>query len=236
MTVARAPSLGEIIRAALAANSRELRVALPCEVVSYDAEKQAADLQPLIRDVIAEGEEPTSLPILPAVPVSWHGGGGFFLSFPLTEGDQGFAIFCDRSIDRWVGGDGGEVEPGWTHSHDLSDGFFIPGGKAYRRAFKEASADRAVLGKDDGGLQLTISADVLEATLRNHPAVSVAIADHLEALYGTTAGGLVSWLETHTHPTGTGPSGPPPAAPVVPAWDPLINSSRVIIPDNESTP
>lgn len=61
-------------------------------------------------------------------------------------------------------------------------------------------------------------------------AVSVAIADHLEALYTTALTGIKAKFETHKHPTGTGPSGVPDVQ--LPGWDSEINSVKLTISDN----
>lgn len=62
-------------------------------------------------------------------------------------------------------------------------------------------------------------------------AVSAAIAQHLSTLWGQ----LVTWLTAHTHPTGTGPSGPPlpNSSPPVnpPPWLAIIESSKMTFPD-----
>jgi len=60
-------------------------------------------------------------------------------------------------------------------------------------------------------------------------AVAVAIADHLETLWGD----LNTWLDGHIHPTGVGPSGPPsaPNSTTDAPWNPDINSTHVTIPD-----
>lgn len=58
-------------------------------------------------------------------------------------------------------------------------------------------------------------------------AVKVAIADHLQALFGQQR----QWNIVHSHPTGVGESGPPSQAVDHPDWDPKINSSHLLIPD-----
>jgi len=60
-------------------------------------------------------------------------------------------------------------------------------------------------------------------------AVAVAIADHLETLWGD----LNTWLDGHVHPTGVGPSGPPspPNSTTDAPWNGDINSTHVLIPD-----
>lgn len=64
-------------------------------------------------------------------------------------------------------------------------------------------------------------------------AVKAAIADHLQSWYATALTGLKSYLDTHIHSTGMGPSGPPSAGTPFPApgWDPSINSAHLKFPD-----
>ncbi len=63
--------------------------------------------------------------------------------------------------------------------------------------------------------------------------VSVAVADHLQALWEAMKSTLDTWGGTggHTHPTGVGPSGPPTPVLNVDAWDSNINSDHLLIPD-----
>lgn len=69
----------------------------------------------------------------------------------------------------------------------------------------------------DGDAKLTLGDGAVKAT----------IADHMEALWGTQKG----WIEGHTHPSGTGPTGTPIQAPAT-AWDPNINSQKLTFTDN----
>jgi hypothetical protein len=56
-------------------------------------------------------------------------------------------------------------------------------------------------------------------------AVSAAIAEHLETLWGQ----LKFWLDNHKHPTGTGPSEKPTTT--SPAWSAAIKSGKLTFPD-----
>lgn len=62
------------------------------------------------------------------------------------------------------------------------------------------------------------------------PPVSVAIANHLQILYETLKAKLDAF-DLHQHPTGMGPSGPPTPTIMAPAWMPVINSTKMVIPD-----
>ena len=75
--------------------------------------------------------------------------------------------------------------------------------------------------------RMVISNDGSDSSLQlGDGAVAVAIADHLETLYGN----LKSTFDAHTHPSGTGPTGI--TATALSAWDSGINSNKMTIPDN----
>jgi hypothetical protein len=80
--------------------------------------------------------------------------------------------------------------------------------------------------KDQDGASLAVESSEESASLKlGSGDVHVAIAENLMALYQR----LFTWLSTHTHPTTTGPSGPPVTPP--PSWDPSVQSSKMSLPN-----
>lgn len=67
-------------------------------------------------------------------------------------------------------------------------------------------------------------------SLSGVPSVAVAIADHLQTLWNQAYSKMVTF-DTHIHPTGVGPSGPPTPLAQFPAWNSAINSTKLNIPD-----
>jgi len=67
-------------------------------------------------------------------------------------------------------------------------------------------------------------------SLTGAPEVAVAIADHLQALWGQLQTKM-NTFDTHVHPTGVGPSGTPSVLVQMPDWDSAINSTKLNIPD-----
>jgi phage baseplate assembly protein gpV len=66
------------------------------------------------------------LPMCLDCPIVWPGGGGFLLTFPIADGDEGLLVFASRCIDSWW--QSGSVQAqAELRMHDLSDGFFLPG-------------------------------------------------------------------------------------------------------------
>jgi len=85
-----------------------------------------------------------------------------------------------------------------------------------------------------GGETLTVEEDGIDAKLvLGNGAVSVAVADRVEVLYGALKAALDTFA-THKHlgvTIGAGTSGIPDTALAAPAWDGQINSDKLTIPD-----
>ena len=93
-----------------------LHCALPGNVVYYDAEKQTANICPMIHP---KGE---ALPMLNDVPVFMP------VPFEVQPGDACLVIFSDYDADRWLDtGVCGEAPS--ARQHSLSDGFAFVGWK-----------------------------------------------------------------------------------------------------------
>lgn len=150
----RSPTLAEVVRAAIDSRLRETHVALPGRVEKYDAAEQKADIKPMVQDLVPtrEGTELVeSLPVIPNVPVAFPRGGGYFMTFPLQQGDFVLLVFNERSIDTWASGDGAEKNPDDFRTHNLTDAVAIPGFYPFSQAVGEGGIDaNMVLGKDGG--------------------------------------------------------------------------------------
>ena len=91
-----------------------LHCALPGNVVSFDAERQTAEIQPAVR------MGSLAFPMLADVPVFMP------VPFEVNPGDACLVIFADVDIDRWLAS-GVPEEPGSARRHSLSDGFALVG-------------------------------------------------------------------------------------------------------------
>lgn len=138
------PTLVELLRRAIESRIADIHVSLPGIVRSYDAEKQVASVEPVVRRALfdEDGEQvEEELPILENVPVVWPGGGGFYLHFPLAAGDTGDLVFSERSFAEWR--ETGIVStPGDLRVHALY-GKFYPG----LRSDKDPRADAPATGE-----------------------------------------------------------------------------------------
>ncbi len=91
-----------------------LHCALPGNIVSFDAEKQTAEIQPAVK------LGSITYPILSDVPVFMP------VQFEVNPGDACLVVFADIDIDAWLSS-GEPAVPGSARKHSLSDGFAFVG-------------------------------------------------------------------------------------------------------------
>jgi hypothetical protein len=149
------PTLEEVLQEVLDIRLADVHTALPGKVIRYDAAKQVADVQPMVRSAseTAEGAVTVrSYPALVSVPVAFLSGGGFHLSLPLAVGDTGLLVFSELPIDRWRAS-GQESHPADVRRHHVTSAVFFPGLAPRARAFTDPnlSAD-AIFGKTGGAV------------------------------------------------------------------------------------
>ena len=96
-----------------------LHCALPGTVVSFDAVKQTAEIQPAMK------LGSMLFPVLPDVPVFMP------VPFEVQPGDACLVVFADFDIDAWLES-GDPREPKSARKHALSDGFAFVGFKTGR--------------------------------------------------------------------------------------------------------
>lgn len=131
-----------------------LWTALPGTVAAVRREGGAClvDVRPGVQARLApRGEAPrwADLPLLPALPVLWQGGGGATFTFPVAPGDECLVVFACRDTAGWFAQGGAAPAPS-RRMHDLSDGFAIVGLRSRPRGLPDLSATEAQLRADDG--------------------------------------------------------------------------------------
>lgn len=167
---------------ALDAHDRDMRVALVCSVQSYDAAKQRVSVQPLTQRpfIDAQGTEGVeSRPVISDIPVAFQRGGGFMLTFPLQQGDEGLLVFSDQSLDIWKQ-QGGNVDPIDLRTHHLSDALFIPGPCSNPNALQSADPSVIAMGQDGAASDYVATAqrtlDQLNTIVSNLQSLAAAFA------------------------------------------------------------
>lgn len=97
---------------------------LPARVIKYDRDTNRVQVQMLITLITTDGSQ-VPRPQIASLPVILLGGGGFFLSFPIKEGDLGWVIANDRDISLFLQSYS-QSPPNSERVKSFSDGVFIP--------------------------------------------------------------------------------------------------------------
>lgn len=206
-------SLGRVYEKTLT----NLRVSLPARIERYDSSTQKAEVSPLLEKRNADGST-TALPVITNVPVIFPRGGKARITFPLERGDSVLLVFSDRSLDRWLSGQGQRVTPDDPRKHDLSDAVAIPGllpfgGQGGAAGFEASGTDLVVkhedseiLMKSDGSIAIKGDVDIdgdleVDGTISSSGGITAS---------GDVTAGAIS-LQNHTHISGSvgTPTGPP---------------------------
>lgn len=211
------PSWSKVIVDAIDNRLCELHTCLPAKIESYDSSNGTAEVQPLLKRKFKDGEV-VDLPICNQVPVAFPRTVTSYIHLPIKKGDVGLLLFSERSIDRYKNF-GGSQDPQDPRKHNLSDGFFIPGGypitlppisvEADAIHLKNVSSE--IVMREDGEILLK---NVLGTfTLNKDGKYSIGnsmaeLFDTLEKTY-TRISTILDNVLALTVPTGVGPSGPP---------------------------
>ncbi len=130
--------MSEVINAAVRSHLAEVHTSLPARVVSYDADKQSVDVQPLLKRGYRDEtgtRKAEELPVIPNVPLVFPGLGPWHIVFPVVVGDTVLVVFCENSIDSWLHSGGQEViDPKDDRRHTLNDAVAVPGLRTLRSA------------------------------------------------------------------------------------------------------
>lgn len=110
----------------------QLRVALPGEILTYDADARTCTVMVCYNRVYNDGSvKAISCPLVD-VPMFTLQGGGLHASFPIQKGDECWVFFADINIDAWHKS-GGQQTPLDRRRHDIADGFAFVGPNSLAR-------------------------------------------------------------------------------------------------------
>lgn len=125
------PEWEAIIRIALQGALAGVRTTLPGRITAYDATKQMASVQPLIREARVDEtgvERYEDLPQIHSVPVMFVGPPVGRITWPVRVGDLCALWFASSSLDQWIlRGTTSTVDPRDPRHHDLNDAIAMVG-------------------------------------------------------------------------------------------------------------
>ncbi len=199
-------SLQGIINTAVEQALRSLHVCLPAKVVKWNASKQRANCQILVKDVSEDetgARQAKSIPVVPGVPVQFLGAGGFRITCPISDGSlviqgkqmpatTGTLFFADRSLDKWLAGSGSEVDPEIDHDHDISDAIFVPGLMPFGSPLQDVPTAAGSVGFD-GGLQMLNDGSVITLAQTAGSSDFVALSKKVKAWFDAFNTAVSSW-------------------------------------------
>jgi hypothetical protein len=194
----------DALRAALRGWQTGIWTALPAIVQSYNAENNTVEVQPAIKGKLTAQDgsvKDINMPLLVDCPVLWPSGGGFLLTFPIAQNDEGLVVFASRCIDAWWQS-GGIQTQGELRLHDLSDGFFLPGCFSKPNVPANINTTQPELRNHDGSVKLTMTD------------TGFAITGDLTVTQGVTAGqGGADQVTLQGHVHTSAAAGHPTSAP-----------------------
>lgn len=158
------PTPQELFAQAIESRLEDLHTAFPAKVVKFSADDQTVQVSPVISRAVYTGDDtpPTleRLPEIPAVPVVYPRGGGFFLTFPIAEGDHVLIVCSERDISEWRA-TGAAGNPGDHRLHPLGGAIAIPGLFPRSKALAGVDGANLTIGKE-GGITVTLTPSRLE--------------------------------------------------------------------------
>jgi hypothetical protein len=159
----RYDDLQEIIHTAIERHLSRVWTALPVKLTA-DGDGFTVQAQPTIKGKQADPKtgqlSDVAMPSLgSSVPVHYPSGGGFTITHPVKQDDEGIAVFSSRCIDGWW--DKGGLQPQLeTRRHNLSDGMYIPGVRSKPRKLNPgASTTTLQIRTDKGDVYVEVTSD-----------------------------------------------------------------------------
>jgi hypothetical protein len=179
-------------QALLKSHQSNIFTALPGIYKGAGKGRQTANVQPAVQAKVRNqdgGWDNVTLPMCINCPICWPGGGGFQLTFPLSEWDEGLIIFAQRCIDSWW--QSGGVQPqAEMRMHDISDGFFIPAMMSQSKAPSTAASTSTVqLRSADGATYIEVASGNI---VNVHSAGGCNITGPVSITGNLTLGGTIS--------------------------------------------
>jgi hypothetical protein len=147
-------------------NLDQLWTSLPAMVVpgSFNGTKQTVHLYSGINGEQVSYDDqgnpmyvPVKMTTLPDVPIHYPAWGGYTMTGPIADWDEGMVMFSTRCIDGWWQ-NGGQQPRLSRRRHSLSDGYFVPGLKSQPNKLSPVPSTTGVeIRSNDGTVTLNFS-------------------------------------------------------------------------------
>lgn len=159
------------------------------EIISFDKNDQTCSVRVLHKQTNQYNPYVNQLieyPVLEKVPCVVLGGGGTYITHPISPGDQCVLLFSDYMIDGWWSS--GEARPSdFPRKHDLSDAIAIVGLKALPQAIQNYSNFLELHYSDNSSIIVGNSIDINNQTINLNGDANVSGIVTAPTLNATTA-------------------------------------------------
>lgn len=148
-------TIEDVLKTAIERGLLDVHTALPGKVVSFNPVKNTVSVEPMINQIMEDSSQ-QEITTLADVPVQFQRGGGFVLTFPIAQGDEGLIVFNERCIDGWWA-TGQKSIPLDFRMHDYSDAVFIPGISSVPKAIPNIFMQGAALRTEDDSTYIRLT-------------------------------------------------------------------------------
>lgn len=159
------------------------------EIISFDKNDQTCSVRILHKQTNQYNPYVNQLieyPVLEKVPCVVLGGGGTYITHPISKDDQCVLLFSDYMIDGWWAS--GEARPSdFPRKHDLSDAIAIVGLKALPQAIQNYSDFLELHYSNNSSIIIGNTIDVNNQTINLNGDVNVTGIVTAPTLNATTA-------------------------------------------------
>ena len=203
------PTLGELIAMGVSSGLQDVHVSMPGTVISYNAAKQTAKIQPGIRRVIFDDDDeqvPETIAPFENVPVMHYRCGKLSIHAELAAGDCVDLVFGSDSMAEWRQGGASIVTPGDLKRLGLSSPKAYPG--MFPKSAPGPDQDSSI-GRP-GGLRIHFGdSQISVGTGANFAALANLVTSELTAIKAAlntlkvTSGSGIGGLVVATTPYGT---------------------------------
>jgi hypothetical protein len=152
----RSPELSEVLEGVRESGAADIRSCCIARVVRWDvATPREVDVQPVHKRAYTDEtgvRVPDKQPVIPSVPLVYPGGAGLVVTWPMAIGDEVVLVFSDDSLDKYLAGAGGDIDPEDDRHHHLADAIAIAGVRSLNAA-TSVSGTAVQIGTNGGAFQ-----------------------------------------------------------------------------------
>lgn len=181
------------------------------KIEKFDATTMKADVVPLVKKKNKDGTT-EDISLLIEVPVSFMKAGPFLIRPPYKTGDIVLVVFADRDIENVLfSGDKGD--PIRNDLHSLDNAIIVGGIMPFTKALPADHVNDLIIAKDDFSTKIVIkeNGDIIIKGGKIYLGADTAVE-------GVPLGNaLKTWLDSHTHPSPEGETGPPSSSSPAPS-------------------